>query len=238
VLDFASGIAPVGATVDVMWGPFTAVTPAYTGLIVDSAGTVSIPATAPAGVLSLSYHIYGATTDDAGAMYPVYWDALPLPTPPKVGPGTSVTQSTYDALSRSVLGSEKPNPNLSTLVAGAQDCQGREVQGAQFVIIDGATGMPVTLGNSVGSARAFYLKANLPAPDCTYTTNSARAVWSMINAPANLGTGVAAHSYTVRFMGRMTDADTNAVVIDEHPVEAYPSSVTVLRSGRYSPGVF
>lgn len=238
LLDFASGAPPVGATVDVMWGPLTGVTPAYTGLVVDSAGNVSIPATAPAGVLSLSYHIYGVTTDDAGAMYPVYWESLPLPTPPKVAPGTSVTQSTYDALSRSVLGSEKPIPTLSTLVAGAQDCQGREVQGAQFVIIDGATGTPVRLGNTVGSTRAFYLRDNLPAPDCTYTTNSARAVWSMINAPANMGTGTAPHPYTVRFLGRMTASDTDAVVIDEHPVEAYPSSVTVLRSGRYSPGVF
>jgi hypothetical protein len=154
--------------------------------------------------------------------------------------GSSVSKNTFNVLVASLLGSEQPNPNLASLNAGARDCQSREVLGAQFVLMDGETNppSPVPVGTTVGSTRVIYLKNNLPNAVCTYTTNAPRAVWAMVNAPVNAGPGVAPHTYTIRMLGRMTAADKDPVVIDEHPVESYPGEVTILRSGRYSASFF
>jgi hypothetical protein len=235
VVDFSNGQAPAGASVDVVWGPLTAGTVAFTGTV-DSNGLVAYPA-APAGVRVFSYHLYGGPSSNL--QQPVYWDSMPIVTAGNgQAEGNSVAKSTYTVLVGSVLGSEQPNPNLSSIVAGGRDCAGHEVQGMQFQIVDGDTGQPIPTGNSVGSTRALYLKNNLPNVGCTYTTNSPRAVWAMINAPVNLGTGVTPHNYVIQTLGRMKDSDTSPVVFDQHPVESYPGGVSVLRSGRYNLSTF
>jgi hypothetical protein len=228
LIDFSTSAPAVGATVNVMWGPLTNAPIAFTGTA-DGNGTLFYPAP-PQGTFVLSYKVSGA------GQFPLYWQSLPIISPPGQSESYTVLQTTYQVLTESILGSEKPNASLSALNTGARDCQGRDVQGAQFELIDGNTGKAVPSGTSVGSARVVYLYNNLPDALCTYTTNSPRAVWAMVNAPVNLGPGVPAHPYTLRFLGKRFEGEA-PVVMAEYPVESYPGSITALRSGRYSPSL-
>jgi hypothetical protein len=235
--DFVSGTPPVGATVDIIWGissfapgssPPVAATPNFTGQI-DNAGQLLFPAP-PAGQKLLTYHVSNRLADAGQA--PLYWLGAVIVPPPGQTTYNSLSLSSQHELLLSVLGSESPAANLALIVAGATDCQQRDLQGAQFQVVDSATGQPVvtTTNGAPGSPISFYLQQNLPNPACTYTSNrGGRAVWTMVNGPVTAGSPT---QYTLQFSGRMSASQPAPVLIDTFPVESYPGATTLQRSGR------
>jgi len=227
IIDFSSGVPPVGSSVEIFWGKSTQVASAFTGTV-DDAGIVFFP-TPPAGTAYLSFDLLPSTVQE-----PVYWQGQPIIPPgfnaPNLGDGqteaNSVSATTRETLLTSVFGSESPAPGLSVLVTAAIDCNGASVQGAQFTLIDGATGQSVALGTDTGDPRAFYFINDIPNSRCTYTNNIAKGVWSIANAPVNEpGT---THPYTLRMSGRMdADAGADGDTIAETPVELYPDGITL-----------
>ena len=150
--------------------------------------------------------------------------------PPGETVSNSVSSGSLSELLTSVLGSETARADLSVLVTASEDCEDRDVTGAEFRIVYASTGQPVPTGTSPGEARAFYLQHNLPNSQCTFTTTQGgRPVWSMVNAPVD-----ATGQYKIQFIGRMSESQAEPVVIDEYPVESYPGSMTVLRSARFN----
>jgi hypothetical protein len=223
--DFVSSVPPVGATVDIFWGPSTLTSVGWTG-IVNADGIVYFAP--PAGQQLLSYHVWNGPADAGQASE--YWTGAPIVPPPGATPGNSLSTGSLSELLTSLLGSETPNAALATLVTGADDCQYRDVAGGQFQLVD-SSGTPVATGTTQGSPRAFYLQNDLPAPQCQFTTNQGgRSVWSMINAPVTQPNSPG--SYKLQFIGRMTASQATPVVIDEYAIETYAGSVSVHRASR------
>ncbi|MGO9712985.1 MAG: hypothetical protein ACLQBL_29270 [Polyangiaceae bacterium] len=221
--DFVSNAPAAGATVSLFWGPSSLAPIAFTGLV-DDAGLMFFPPP-PAGEQIFTYHVY----PDAGQAS-FYWLAAVLVAPPGQTNYNSITTASDTELLTSVLGSESANAQLATLVTGADDCEDHDVRGAQFQIVYASSGQPVPTGTTPGQARTFYLQNNLPNAQCTFTTNQGgRSVWSMINGPVDT-TG----QYKIQLIGRMTESQTTPAVLAEYPVESYPGTTTVLRSGRFN----
>jgi hypothetical protein len=233
--DFVSSAPPVGATVDIIWGlssfapgssPPVAATPSFTGQVNDN-GILFFPAP-PAGQQLLSYHVSNGAADAGQA--PLYWLGVPIVPPPGATTYNSLSTSSESALLKSVLGSEMARPDLALIVSGATDCQEHDVNGAQFQIVNTATGEPVVSDGSPGSPSSFYTQADFPNVACTYTSNQGgRAVWAMVNGPVTAGSST---QYSIQFMGRMSASQSAPALIDSYPVESYPGASTVQRSGR------
>jgi hypothetical protein len=233
--DFVSGVPPVGATVDIIWGlssfapgisPPVAATPSFTGQV-NADGILFFPAP-PAGQQLLTYHVSNAAADAGQA--PLYWLGIPIVAPPGATTYSSLAKSSESELLTSVLGSEMARSDLALIVSGATDCQERDVTGAQFQIVNTATGAPVASDGSPGSPVSFYTQANLPNVACTYTSNQGgRAVWAMVNGPVTAGSSI---QFSIQFMGRMSASQSAPALIDSYPVESYPGASTVQRSGR------
>jgi hypothetical protein len=237
--DFVSSAPPVGATVSIVWGGSSLASVAYTGTV-NSQGLVFFPPP-PAGQQLLSYFVAGSTDADAGAglgQSPLWWISAVIVPPPGQTSFNTLSRDNLSSLTTSILASEPPRPDLAIIVTGADDCQYRDVNGAQYNIIDTATGVSLPTGTGPGDTRAFYLQDNLPNTQCTYTTNvGGRSVWSMINAPTNLTPGATAttHTYMLQLSGRMYESQTTPVILDQYPLEAYPGTVTVQRGSRINP---
>jgi hypothetical protein len=233
--DFVSAAPPVGATVDIIWGlssfapgisPPVAATPSFTGQVND-AGILFFPAP-PAGQQLVSYHVSNGAADAGQA--PLYWLGVPIVPPPGATTYNSLSTSSESALLKSVLGSEMARSDLALIVSGATDCQERDLNGAQFQIVNTATGEPVVSDGSPGSPISFYSQMNLPNVACTYTSNhEGRAVWAMVNGPVTAGSTT---PYSIQFSGRMSASQSAPTLIDSYPVESYPGTTTVQRSGR------
>jgi hypothetical protein len=224
--DFVTGAPPVGANVDILWGPSRVgdgggakAAPDFSGTV-DDAGLLFFKPP-PSGTNLLTYEVTGAAQSD------FIWLGAIIVAPPGQLNANSVATSSRAELLTSVLGSQSPDPNLALLVTAAEDCQYRDIMGGQFTVIDTTTGQPVATGTSPGVARAFYLENNLPNTLCTYTTNNGRSVWSMINAPVDTS-----GRYKIQYSGRMYASQTAPVVISEYPIESFAGASTVLRSGR------
>jgi hypothetical protein len=215
--DFVTSAPPVGASVDIIWGGSTLSTPAFTGTV-DDGGLLFFPPP-PAGQQLMTYHLTGA------GEAPLYWTSVVIVPPPGRTVFQSLLNSSRTVLIQSILGSQQPSANLSLVVTGAEDCQYRDVTGAQFQMIDTTTGQPVKTGTAQDDPRSFYLENNLPNTLCTYSSNQGRSVWAMINAPADTK-----GRYVLQFSGRMGDGPP--VVIDQYPVESYAGTVSVMRSSR------
>ncbi len=227
IIDFSSGQPPVGATVDLFWGESTQATTAFEG-IVDDAGILAFPQP-PAGTAYLSFHLLGSSTQE-----PMYWQGQPIVPPGVNAPflgngqteGNSVSVQTRDTLLTSVFGSQAPREDLAVLVSAAIDCSGTDVQGAQFTLIDQATGLAVATGSNAGDPRAFYFINDIPNSRCTYTNNIAKGVWSMGNAPVNEPGST--HPYILRMSGRMTESDPpEGVPIHDKAVELYSGGISL-----------
>jgi hypothetical protein len=229
IVDFVSLQPPTGALVDIVWGSSSLTAPAITGLVVDATGLVHFSAPPPNTPL-LTYHIYNGPTVDAG-QEPLWWFSVPIVPPPGVTSYESLSQTSLNELLVSILGSETPNAGLAIIVTGAEDCQYRDVQGAQYQVVDSA-GNPVQTGTSLGEPRITYLQNNLPTTNCTYTTNQGgRSVWTMINAPVTEGS-TSSGAFKLQISGRMTSSQSTPVQFDSYPLETYPGTVSVTRSTR------
>jgi len=235
ITDFSSGQAPVGATVDIYWGTATLGNVAFTGTV-DDAGIVDYP-TPPAQTTSLSYFLHPSSTE-----LPFYFLSAPI-IPPGLNTallgdgqieGYSTSAATYANLVSAVFGEgETPSTALAVVTGAAIDCQGNDVQGAQFALIDDATGNAVATGTGSSDPRATYIVNNLPNESCTYTNNIARGIWALANAPVNQPGST--HSYSLQMSGRFTDSQTEPVVVDKFPIELYPGSITNGRAYLLSP---
>ena len=131
----------------------------------------------------------------------------------------------------SVLGSQSPNTSLADIVAGAEDCQGRDVAGGQFQIIDTqSNNAPIQSSTTPGQPRSAYLQNNFPNPVCTYTSNAGgRAVWTMINAPVDTS-----GRYMIQFSGKTSPGQGAVSLLAQYPVESYAGAVTVQRGVRFN----
>jgi hypothetical protein len=236
LLDFSTLAPPSGSTVSVFWGESVLGDAAVTGAL-DEAGVLSFAAP-PAGTLNLSYHLFANSTQAA-----VYWHGAPI-VPPNVDAGAifgngrtlanSVSLATQQALITSVFGSESAQANLAVLTTAARDCQGRDVTGAQFTLVDGATGNSVTAGASGSAApRGFYFLDNFPDINCTYTNNEGIAAWAMANAPVNEQGSL--HQYTLQMSGRRSTNDpATGVLLGSVDCELFSAGISTERPYRLS----
>jgi hypothetical protein len=114
------------------------------------------------------------------------------------------------------------------VVTGARDCQNRDVLGAQFDLIDDATGAVVPPGTGSQDIKFAYFNSDrFPDPRCTQTV-AEQSLWIAINVPA------ASHAYSFRFRGRMTDADTADKVVATRKIEGVADAIVISRAGRLS----
>jgi hypothetical protein len=102
-----------------------------------------------------------------------------------------------------------------------------DLQGAQFALIDDATGQPVATGTSSGDPRSVYFTNDIPNARCTYTNNVARGVWAFANAPVNEPGNT--HSYTLVMSGRMYESQTAPVKVGSAPAQLYAGSGSLMR---------
>jgi hypothetical protein len=217
--DFVTSAPPVGATVSILWGSSSLVDASATGTV-NQAGLVFFPPP-PAGQHVFSYYVTG----DGQA--PFYWLSSVIVPPPGQTAGNSLSVTSRNELLIGILASQQPDPTKAIIVTGAEDRQYRDVNGGQFQVIDTTTGLPVSTGTNLGDARSFYLDGALPNASCTFTSNSGRSVWSMINAPVDVS-----GRYDLRFTGRMLESQTAPVLVSHTPVESYAGTVTVHRAFR------
>jgi hypothetical protein len=227
LIDFGTMQPNPGASVDILWGGSIVGDASFTGTI-DDAGNVYYP-TPPQGVLQLSYRVSGP-----GQAY-VAWAGEVIVPPPGAITSNSVSNSTEKLLLGSILGSQEYDTTKAILVAGAKDCQFRDVNGGVFTVLD-STGTPVTSGTASGTPRAVYLYNGIPNDSCTYGTNSGRAVWAMVNAPVTNASPASPRTadYTLQFSGRMSASDAAPVVIATEAIEAFPDAISVDRPCRLS----
>jgi hypothetical protein len=115
--------------------------------------------------------------------------------------------------------------NKAFLISYARDCSGHDVRGAQFELLDDATGAAVESGAGAGLPHQTYLQFALPNPDCTFTSYD-QAAWVMINAPANSNDTEVTHTYHLRVKGRMHESDPEPVSFGETQVEMVPGAIT------------
>jgi hypothetical protein len=218
--DFVSNAPPVGATVNVIWGPTSVgATTAFTGTVND-AGLLFFPPP-PSGTELLTYHVTGP------GQAPLYWLSAVIVPPPGATAGNSISVNSETELLVSVLAGQSAASNLAILVTGAEDCQYRDVAGAQIQMIDTTTKQPVATGTTQGAPRTFYLQDNFPQTSCTYSSNVGRAVWAMVNAPVDTS-----QRYVLQLSGRMSASQTAPVLLDQVPVETYAGTTTVQRAFR------
>jgi hypothetical protein len=218
ITDFVTSLPPVGATVNLIWGPSSLADASATGTV-DDAGIVFLPPP-PAGQQLLSYYVSG----DGQA--PLFWLSTVIVPPPGQTAGNSISISSRSELLLGILASQQPDPSKAVIVTGAEDCQYRDVKGAQFQVIDTTTGQPVATGTNPGDPRTFYLDGALPNSACTFTSNSGRPVWSMINAPVDVS-----GRYELQFLGRMKGQPA-PVLISHTAIESYAGTATVHRAFR------
>jgi hypothetical protein len=111
----------------------------------------------------------------------------------------------------------------------ARDCDGHDLSGAQFVLIDDETNAPVPLGSEAGTPHQAYSRFALPDPTCTFT-DAEYPAWMLVNAPVNVNADTKTHGYRLRVQGRMRASDREPVVIAEGEVELFSGVTTVIAS--------
>jgi hypothetical protein len=117
------------------------------------------------------------------------------------------------------------DPTKAFLISYARDCSGHDVRGAQFELIDEATGAAVESGPMPGQPHSTYVQFALPNPQCTFTSFD-QAAWVMINAPVNATDMAKTQSFRLRVKGRMHESDVEPVLFGEAEVEMVAAVVT------------
>jgi len=129
------------------------------------------------------------------------------------------------------LAGGQADPTKAMLSSAARDCRDRYVRGAQFELIDVATGTPVSTDAAAEGPRAAYVMNALPTTDCTFTAGEL-ASWVLVNAPVNVSGDMKQRGYRLRMKGRMRASDAEPVVLGERDVELFAGSISFVRAHR------
>lgn len=172
----------------------------------------------------LSYHVKakpGIAKDFVGFGYEV-------PAPPGKVQGATVSPQLYNQLATFAvtLPGWTPPDDLGIVTAPIRDCNGDDVGGALFKLIDGKTGQEVQPGTCARDPRFIYFDGSTPNTKCQYS-DYRQALMLVINAPTNVSGADKGHVYKVQFFGRLRSSDTKPVMFAEKSVEIFPNSVNV-----------
>ena len=172
----------------------------------------------------ISYHVKakpGTAKDFVGFGYEV-------PAPPGKVQGATVSPSLYTQLTTFAvpLPGWTPPKDLGIVTAPIRDCNGDDVGGAEFKLIDGTTGKQVQAGSCARDPRFIYFDSEYPNPKCQFT-DYRQALMLVVNAPTNTTGADKGHVYKVQFFGRLRDTDKTPVMFAEKSVEIFPDSVNV-----------
>jgi hypothetical protein len=216
----------MGATVDVFFAASTLGKPPVTRVFDQSMVAIEVPE----GTLALSARIHPLDRDMAAlSLVESREYGIPLPEPGGVAEATFTLRDSRKLAADLVLAGGQPDAARAYLVALARDCRGRDVSGAQFALIDGATNAPLAMDAGADSARSAYTRFALPDPACTFT-NAEQPAWMMVNAPVNTTGDAKTHSYRLRLQGRMRASDRAPIVFGEAEIELISGVITRIDS--------
>jgi hypothetical protein len=125
------------------------------------------------------------------------------------------------------LGGGQADPTKSLITSVARDCQGRELRGGQFELVDADTNSVVQTGTDPGMPQSAYFQNALPTTACTFTSND-RSAWVMVNAPVSVMDNKPTRRFVVRLKGRMRASDAMPVVIGESPIELFAGVLSLV----------
>jgi hypothetical protein len=215
--------------IDFFFGPSTLGAPSVTHG--PGTGTNEVVLEVPYGVETLSARIHARTPNGPVLSVPEFREyGFPVSARARSRvTGYVALEVSRNLIVSSVLGrAPPPDPERVLIVALLRDCQGREVSGGRFELLD-ETGAPVTDGTALDEPHSSYFQYALPSMvGCTYTSND-QAAWVMVNAPSNVVGNTITHAYRLRLSGRMRASDSEPVVIGERALELFPGAVTFVR---------
>jgi hypothetical protein len=214
-----------GVSVDFFFGPSTLGSPAVTRKLDSESVMLDIPG----GSTMLSARVQALPNQNpALSLAEVREYGFPIPTTAAPIEGYVVLQASRTLMVSLARDGGAEDPTKALIVAFARDCNGRDLSGAQFELVDGETNVPVSTGVAPGIASSSYFQYALPTPACMYTTADQPA-WLMTNAPANVLNGTKTHSYRLRLKGRLTASDVAPTVLGEREVELFAGTMSLVR---------
>ncbi|MET0385580.1 MAG: hypothetical protein ABW321_06460 [Polyangiales bacterium] len=217
-----------GLMLDVFFAPTTLGTPALARTFMSDSVTIDVPT----ALTAISLRVHARDVDDPlRALIELREYNVPIETGSEVVEALLMLEDQLALIQDLALGDAVPDPSWATIMSLARDCQGHDLTGAQFELIDGESGAVVPTGNTPGLPRSSYLQNALPTMHCTYTSNE-QAAWLMLGAPVNVREGKVFHPYRLRMKGRKNATDAEPVVLDERPVELVSGSTTLVRMDR------
>lgn len=214
-----------GVTVDYFFGSSTLGAPAATRVF-DTSGAVTLEL--PDGVATLSVHVHGRARDDRQSVAETREYDLPIPPGSEAIEGYLLLQDQFALITNLALGGESPDLTKAVLTSVVRDCQGRDVSGGVFELIDGQTGKPIETGTDFGAPHSSYFQNALPTTNCTFTSNE-QAGWVMVNAPVNVDDQGQSRRLRLRLKGRMRARDARPVMIAERDVELFAGTMSLVR---------
>ena len=219
-----------GLKADVFFGPSTVGAPSAT-FTFGASGIVEL--SLPAGVGNVSLHVHKLSRPD-----PRYDIAelreydVPVPATGVIEASSALT-AMHRLATNLVQASDPEAPHTALLMAEARDCQGRDVGGARFTLLDADSGEAVPTSSMGDLPRPAYSQFALPNPECTFTTVG-RAEWMLANAPVNVSGDSITRRYKLRLEGRMREKDVEPRVLGEREVELFAGTTSIVRLYRVS----
>jgi hypothetical protein len=222
-----------GVTADFFFGSSTLGMPDATRTF--ASGENSVTFDVPAGSSVLNVYVHEMPRDPANRSicelreygYPISQDDATVQS-------IAFEQDQQALVANLALGGGQADPAKSLVTSVARDCQGREVRGAQFELVDADTNTVVQTGTDPGMPRAAYFQNALPAANCTFTSND-QAAWVIVNAPVSVTDNTPTHHFVVRLKGRMHASDKEPVAIGERPVELFAGVMSLVWVHRETP---